>query len=74
MSPINSEDITKKFRWNRDRFEKIDDKIDKMKMIIEAKPAANQKFLMSPQANLAEAMARLQPVSPVPSPYLMEAP
>ena len=58
MSPIIKEDLTEKFKWNTDRFEEINEKIDKMKMIVETEPAAAQKFF--PQTN---AMAQLPPVT-----------
>ena len=68
MSPIIKEDLTEKFKWNTDRFEEINEKIDKMKMIVETEPAATQKFF--PQANTmaqffpqANAMAQLPPVT-----------
>ena len=65
MSPIimSSEDLTEKFRWNSDRFEELNEKIDKMKTIVETEPAATEKFIMSPQANLTQAMAQLPPVT-----------
>merc|ERR1711997_626684 len=58
MSPIIKEGLTEKFKLNTDRFEEINEKIDKMKMIVETEPAATQKFF--PQAN---AMAQLPPVT-----------
>ena len=63
MSPIimSSEDLNEKFKFNTDRFEEINEKIDKMKTIVETEPAATQKFF--PQANLPEAMAQLPPVT-----------
>ena len=63
MSPIimSSEDLHEKFKFNTDRFEEINEKIDKMKTIVETEPAATQKFF--PQANLTEAMAQLPPVT-----------
>ena len=65
MSPIimSSENLTEKFKWNSDRFEELNEKIDKMKTIVETEPTATDKFLMSPQANLTQAMAQLPPVT-----------
>jgi hypothetical protein len=58
MSPIIKEDLTEKLKWNTDRFEEINEKIDKMKKIVETEPAATQRFF--PQTN---AMAQLPPVT-----------
>ena len=65
MSPIimSSEDLTEKFKFNSDRFEEINKKIDKMKTIVETEPAATEKFLMPQQASLTQAMAQLPPVT-----------